>query len=429
MTRRKERQARRNLALAAGRAVDAEERVTRVGFASVSRVEVARREVELCATSEALDSFGTIFDYAASKDAFTRWMGNVREMHERVAVGRRVAVRFEDETRRIFVTIRISRGAEATWEKVLDGTLRGASIGATNVRWERQRRSIGEAEREVDVATRYDLVELSLVDNPSNPDALGVTFVRDATPDVALLDQLEDTDEGAQEDERADTLGSEEPEHALRTEVLAPPALEVVSGQINAPDTETVTPPSFSGKGAGGLGSGERFHVAARSILAGCGCPLCAGALAALDDGDSAERLAGAHEAIQEQAVARALGTALRASVAATTERLDRLDETLRGPPALLRAEAKRGNEQIRDLTTTAGELRRRIETMEAQPLPGGPVAGMRGHPEEKRLATANGQLGVTEQIRALESLAGRLVDPQAQLAVAAELIRLQREG
>jgi len=123
MTRRKERQARRGLALATGRALGTmeteemeatEQRVTRVGFASVSRVEAARREVELCATSEALDQHGTVFDYAASKDAFTRWMGNVREMHERVAVGRRMAVRFEDETRRIFVTIRISRGAEAT---------------------------------------------------------------------------------------------------------------------------------------------------------------------------------------------------------------------------------------------------------------------------------------------------------------------------
>jgi hypothetical protein len=117
--------------------------------------------VELCATSEALDQHGTIFDYAASKDAFTRWMGNVREMHEYVAVGRRVGVRCEDETRRIFVTIRISRGAEATWEKVLDGTLRGASIGATNVRWERQRRSIGNQKQEVDVATRLSYQKIS----------------------------------------------------------------------------------------------------------------------------------------------------------------------------------------------------------------------------------------------------------------------------
>jgi hypothetical protein len=54
MTRRKDRQARRNLALAAGWMEPMEERVTRLGFASVSRVEAARREVELCATSEAL---------------------------------------------------------------------------------------------------------------------------------------------------------------------------------------------------------------------------------------------------------------------------------------------------------------------------------------------------------------------------------------
>jgi hypothetical protein len=340
-----------------------------------------------------------------------------------------VGVRCEDETRRIFVTIRISRGAESTWEKVLDGTLRGASIGATNVRWERQRRSVGDQEREVDVATRYDLVELSLVDNPSNPDALGVTFVRDAAPDVALLDQLEEMDESDQEDARADTLGSEEPEQAPWTEVLEPPAPERVSHQVKAPDVER------HGEGQPAKGQpqeGERFHVAARSILAGCGCPLCAGALAALDssdDTDSAERLAGMHGAMQEQSVARALGTALRASVTATSERLDRLDETLRGLPALLRAEAERGTGQIRDLAVTAGELRRRVDSLEAQPLPGGPIAGMRGHPEEKRLATANGQPGAAEQMRALESLAGRLVDPQAQLAVAAELIRLQREG
>jgi hypothetical protein len=35
----------------------------------------------------------------------------------------------------------------------------------------------------------------------------------------------------------------------------------------------------------------------------------------------------------------------------------------------------------------------------------------------------------VSEQYRALESLAGRLADPQAQIAVAAELIRLRAQG
>ncbi len=163
-----------------------------IGFAPIVRVDAPRREIELCATSEAVDSHGTIFDYDASKDAFTRWIGNVREMHGRQAVGSRVAVRCDDETRRIYVRIRVSRGAQDTWEKVLDGTLRGASIGASEVVWRRQRRRMAGEQRWLDVATRYDLVELSLVDNPSNPDALGVSFVRDATPDAALLDVLDE---------------------------------------------------------------------------------------------------------------------------------------------------------------------------------------------------------------------------------------------
>jgi hypothetical protein len=124
--------------------------VVRVGFAPIVRVDAPQREIELCATSEAVDSFGTIFDYAASKDAFTRWLGNVREMHERRAVGRRVGARCDDAERKIFVRIRVSRGAQDTWEKVLDGTLRGASIGASNVTWRRQVRSMAGQEQTLD---------------------------------------------------------------------------------------------------------------------------------------------------------------------------------------------------------------------------------------------------------------------------------------
>jgi hypothetical protein len=106
-------------------------RLSRVGYAPIVRLDPARREIELCATSEALDAHGTVFDYEASKDAFTRWIGNVREMHERRAVGMRVAARCDDEARKVYVRVRISRGAQDTWEKVLDGTLRGASGAAS----------------------------------------------------------------------------------------------------------------------------------------------------------------------------------------------------------------------------------------------------------------------------------------------------------
>jgi phage head maturation protease len=152
-------------------------------------VDEAAREIEVCATSEAVDAHGTIFGYEASKDAFERWVGNVREMHERKAVGRKVAVRYDDAGKKVYVRLRISKGAEDTWEKVSDGTLNGASIGASNVAWRRQRVSGGD----VPYATHYDLVELSLVDSPSNPDASGVAFVRvigDGVPDDALLSEL-----------------------------------------------------------------------------------------------------------------------------------------------------------------------------------------------------------------------------------------------
>ena len=59
MTRRKEHQARLNLALAARRTVEAEERVTRVGFASVSRVEAARRDYGVMIAGNAVDEAAT----------------------------------------------------------------------------------------------------------------------------------------------------------------------------------------------------------------------------------------------------------------------------------------------------------------------------------------------------------------------------------
>ena len=168
--------------------------LTRVGFAPIVRVDAERREVELCATSEAGRHLRHDLRLRRQQRAFSRWIGNVREMHERRAVGTRVGVRFDDAERRVYVRLRISRSAEDTWEKIQDGTLRGASIGASNVTWQRQTRPLAGGERAIQVATAYDLVELSPVDNPANPDALGVHIVRDAVPDTALLDALDALD-------------------------------------------------------------------------------------------------------------------------------------------------------------------------------------------------------------------------------------------
>lgn len=149
-------------------------RVPSLAFRVVA-IDKAQRLVELVATSEAVDSFNTRFSYEASCDAFARALGNVREMHQDNAIGNIVKWLPDDQTRTIRVWVYVSKGAPDTWEKLLDGTLKGGSIGAANVQWARGTDG-------VPTATHYDLVEFSLVDNPSNPDCRILMVRMQTTP-------------------------------------------------------------------------------------------------------------------------------------------------------------------------------------------------------------------------------------------------------
>ena len=483
--------------------------VTRVGYAPIVRVDAARREIELCATSEAVDSYGTVFDYEASKAAFARWIGNVREMHERRAVGRRVAVRCDDGARRIYVRVRISTGARDTWEKIGDGTLRGASIGASNVVWTFQTRRVAGHDQVVQVATAYELVELSLVDNPSNPDALGITIVRAAAPVAALLAELDDlTADGGGTEGAGPRGGDLGKEHAEDAEMLgrrgegnrftaeATEATEeraegdqggtaedaegrngarggaasvadrgecgesvvragTASGMVRSlwggesPVERARGPYSDNLAGVPDMGvparapepgpspaemptagnARERFHAAARGILLGCGCGLCEAALAALGSpGDGAgmagreERVSGgATGAVREAALTRAVA----AGLAAEARQVERMEASVRALDNSLHAAL---GSMGTTLDTTLGDLRARLERIEAQPLPGGPAlrAVEKAHAFAPAIAAECAPATSAEQYRALEALAGKLSDPQAQIAVAAELIRLR---
>lgn len=125
---------------------------------------------------------------------------------------------------------------------------------------------------------------------------------------------------------------------------------------------------------------------------------------------------------MRETALARALAAGLGAN-ARSVERLEACVRAL--------GEAVRGASGATE--GALGELRARVERIEAQPLPGGPALRAMAVEKPSPLAPAAGAQGTVspaEQFRALESLAGRLSDPQAQIAVAAELIRLrQQEG
>jgi phage head maturation protease len=139
------------------------------------KVNKAKRTVSGFATLDNIDTQGDKVLAEASLAAFQRARGNLREMHKKdSAVGR--IVNFREETladekgkeyRGIFVTARVSEGAQDTWLKVLDGTLSGFSIGGEINKADNEFNK--DAGKTVRVIEDYDLTELSLVDNPANP--------------------------------------------------------------------------------------------------------------------------------------------------------------------------------------------------------------------------------------------------------------------
>ena len=139
-----------------------------------SKVDKERRTVSGFATLDNLDKQNDIVTPEASLNAFKKFRGNIREMHQPIAVGKMVSFKedkyFDPETKKmysgIYVSTYISKGAQDTWEKVLDGTLSGFSIGGKMNKWDD---GYDESmDSKVRIIKDYDLVELSLVDTPAN---------------------------------------------------------------------------------------------------------------------------------------------------------------------------------------------------------------------------------------------------------------------
>jgi hypothetical protein len=139
------------------------------------KVDKERRMVSGFATLDNVDKQGDVVDTQASLDAFKRFRGNIREMHQPIAVGKVVSFKQHDfydaKTKKnysgVFVDVYVSKGAQDTWEKVLDGTLSGFSIGG-NINKSDTAMDHEDYSGPVRLIKEYDLVELSLVDNPAN---------------------------------------------------------------------------------------------------------------------------------------------------------------------------------------------------------------------------------------------------------------------
>lgn len=140
----------------------------------IDMVKKEQRIVSGIATADNIDKVGDLVDFNASLDAFKNWQGNIREMHAPIAVGKAISykpikVKGADgqEYNAIQVEAYISKGAESTWQKVLDGTLRAFSIGGKILKKEMMQGKSYNG-RPVSVIKEYNLGELSLVDNPAN---------------------------------------------------------------------------------------------------------------------------------------------------------------------------------------------------------------------------------------------------------------------
>jgi hypothetical protein len=139
-----------------------------------SKVDKERRIVSGFATLDNVDRQKDIVTTEASVKAFSKFRGNIREMHQPLAVGKMVAFKedkyFDPETKKfysgVYVSAYVSKGAQDTWEKVLDGTLSGFSIGGKMNKWDDAYDE--KMDSTVRIIKEYDLVELSLVDTPAN---------------------------------------------------------------------------------------------------------------------------------------------------------------------------------------------------------------------------------------------------------------------
>jgi hypothetical protein len=140
----------------------------------IGKVDQERRIVSGFATLDNIDKQNDIVTTEASLTAFKKFRGNLREMHQPSAVGKVVSFKedryFDPQTKKfysgVYVSAYVSKGAQDTWEKVLDGTLTGFSIGGNIKKFDDEYDET--MDKSVRIIKEYELHELSLVDNPAN---------------------------------------------------------------------------------------------------------------------------------------------------------------------------------------------------------------------------------------------------------------------
>lgn len=342
-------------------------------YAPITRVDKENWVVEGVATSEEVDSFGTIFSFEASKKAFQQWAqrnANVREMHDKKAVGKGMLWWPEDDTKQIHVRCKVSRGAPDTWQKVLDDVLCGFSVGATKPKWQTIERNGKTYPYLVD----YELAELSLVDNPSNPDCNFALCRADGLTDLVDTTEPEPI-----------TIHMELDGKTIASAVM--------------PTTLRVGAKHSAATRDGFHGIRDHQIAGAMKTMQECGCDDCQKMHSAIDpDGDGDNDLTDGpadtdHDARQ---LADRVMMLLEQRLSAPIQRMQAIAGTFaRSYPAEIDTAPLQGSlealashlsslDEVRSVLT---EVKGQVDRIASQPAPGGPVLNG-AYPVDKRLAT-----------------------------------------
>lgn len=333
-----------------------------------------------------IDTYGTVITYDGSKKAFARAQRiPLREMHQPKAVGKGLEWWGDDNNEDLYLHSYISRGAEDTWTKVQEDVLVGYSIKGANARYG----TIVRDGKTIPAIVDYDLVEVSLVDNPSCPGC-----------DVAILrgDGIEQVI--ASDEEMAEVLKKEQ---------------QAVAHHATA---------SFERAGASiSAANRDKLHATRDSLMSMCadsGCTDCAAKMQYPDDPD------GDNDA--EKLVERMMGPVYARMQAFLGEFARRAEDTSRVQGMLSEIqETIKAVANVSEMAATLKEMQSTIQRIADTPMPGGPHTGRMA---TKHLATDGEPSNVSdgesvEMIGTLSKMGVALTPQQQTRIVAASLKRM----
>jgi len=144
-----------------------------------AKIDKKTKTVSGIASTEAIDGAGDIISFEAVAEALPDYMkfGNIREMHQLIAIGSIVDYKLDAKKKELWIDVKISD--DQAWKKVQDGVYKGFSIGGGILEWDYvQKEAIDDdgntyvIDTEVRKVTKIVMNEISLVDRPCNPEAL-----------------------------------------------------------------------------------------------------------------------------------------------------------------------------------------------------------------------------------------------------------------